>query len=102
MGPKQIYNPSSFSNHRFCPGNFATEVRKSRSMTQRLESEYFSDPVQRNGIKLLGNASEASMEHLKAMERRAINLWGEATGRNIPLRIKKICMYNVSSEEQIQ
>ena len=55
----------------------------------------FSDAVQINGIKLLGNASEASMEHLKAMERRAINFWGEATGKTIPLRLKKVCMYNV-------
>ena len=36
------------------------------------------------------------MKHLKAMERRAIKLWGEATGKTIPLRMKKICMYNVS------
>ena len=55
-----------------------------------------SDPIQINGVKLLGNASEASMKHLKAMERRAIKLWGEATGKTIPLRMKKICMYNVS------
>ena len=57
----------------------------------------FSDPIQINGIKLLGNASEASLKHLKAMERRALKLWGEATGKTIPLRMKKICMYNVSS-----
>ena len=56
----------------------------------------FSDAIQINGVKLLGNASEASMEHLKAMERRAINFWGEATGKTIPLRLKKVCMYNVS------
>jgi len=56
-----------------------------------------SDPIQINGIKLLGNASEASMKHLKAMERRALKLWGEATGKTIPLRMKKICMYNVSN-----
>ena len=55
----------------------------------------FSDAVQINGIKLLGNASEASMEYLKAMERRAINFWGDATGKTIPLRLKKVCMYNV-------
>ena len=61
----------------------------------------FSDAVQINGIKLLGNASEASMEHLKAMERRAINLWGEATGKTIPLRLKKICMYNVSMSQRL-
>ena len=53
--------------------------------------------IQINGIKLLGNASEASMKHLKAMERRALKLWGEATGKTIPLRMKKICMYNVST-----
>ena len=55
-----------------------------------------SDPVQINGVKLIGNASEASMEHLKAMERRAINLWGETIGKTLPVRQKKICMYNVS------
>ena len=55
-----------------------------------------SDPVQINGVKLIGNASDASMEHLKAMERRAMNLWGETIGKTIPVRQKKICMYNVS------
>ena len=65
----------------------------------RLDSNFtiFSDPIQINGIKLLGNASEASLKHLKAMERRALKLWGEATGKTIPLRMKKICMYNVST-----
>lgn len=53
-----------------------------------------SDPIQINGIKLIGNATGASMRHLKAMERRAIKLWGEATGKTIPLRMKKLCMYN--------
>ena len=55
----------------------------------------YSDPIQINGVKLVGNATGASLKHLKAMERRAIKLWGEATGKTIPLRMKKICMYNV-------
>ena len=94
MGPDKIFNASCISKCCLCARNFATQVGKKHVGLSIYCS--FSDAVQINGIKLLGNASEASMEHLKAMERRAINFWGEATGKTIPLRLKKVCMYNVS------
>ena len=58
---------------------------------------FFSDPIQINGIKLLDNLSGASMNHFMAMERRAINLWGDATSKTVPLRMKKVCLFNVST-----
>jgi len=54
------------------------------------------DPVQISGIKLLGNFDGLGLKHVRAMERRALKLWGQATGKTIPLRMKKICMINVS------
>lgn len=77
------WDPTKFSIHQVY-----------RSVIFVEEILLLSDPIQINGIKLLGNASDASLKHLKAMERRAIKLWGEATGKTIPLRMKKICMYN--------
>ena len=56
-----------------------------------------SDPIQINGIKLVDDWSEVSMQHLKALDRRAINLWGEATGKTFPIRMKKVCLFNVST-----
>ena len=56
----------------------------------------FSDPIQINGMKLLDNLSEAGMQHLMALDRRALTLWGEAIGKTTPLRMKNICLYNVS------
>ena len=93
------WDPTKYSMHQV----FRSVVFVQEILLLRLEKKHvgfsiycsFSDAVQINGIKLLGNASEASMEHLKAMERRAINFWGEATGKTIPLRLKKVCMYNV-------
>jgi len=52
------------------------------------------DPVQISGIKLLGNFDGLQLKHVRAMERRALKLWGQATGKTIPLRMKKICMIN--------
>ena len=57
----------------------------------------FSDPIQINGVKLLENFSEVSMQHLMALDRRTINLWGESSGKTIPIRMKKDCIYNVST-----
>ena len=93
------WDPVEYSMHQvFRTIVFVQEImllRFQNSHRTFIES-FFSDAVQINGIKLLGDASEASMEHFKAMDRRAINLWGNATGKTIPLRLKKICMYNVS------
>ena len=57
----------------------------------------FSDPIQINGMKLLDNLSEAGMQHLMALDRRVLTLWGEAIGKTTPLRMKNICLYNVST-----
>ena len=56
-----------------------------------------SDPIQINGIKLVDDWSEVSMQHLKALDRRAINLWGESFGKTMPIRMKKVCLFNVST-----
>ena len=56
-----------------------------------------SDPIQINGIKVVDDYSEVSMQHLMALDRRTINLWGEATGKTMAFRMKKVCMYNVST-----
>ena len=56
----------------------------------------FSDPIQINGMKLLDNLSEAGMQQLMALDRRVLTLWGEAIGKTTPLRMKNICLYNVS------
>ena len=37
------------------------------------------------------------MQHLKALDRRAINLFGESFGKTMPLRMKKVCLFNVST-----
>ena len=58
---------------------------------------FFSDPIQINGVKLLEDFSEVSMQHLMALDRRTINLWGESSGKTIPIRMKRDCIYNVSS-----
>ena len=50
-----------------------------------------------NGVKLLEDFSEVSMQHLMALDRRTINLWGESSGKTIPIRMKRDCIYNVSS-----
>ena len=57
----------------------------------------FSDPIQINGMKLLDNLSGAGMQHMMALERRAINLWGEAISKTVPFRMKKTCLFNVST-----
>ena len=37
------------------------------------------------------------MQHLTAIDRRTINLMGEVTGQTFPIRIKKECIFNVST-----
>ena len=45
---------------------------------------------------MMGNFEGVSLKHVRSMDRRALKLWGQATGKTIPLRMKKICMLNVS------
>ena len=60
-------------------------------------SSIFSDPIQINGLKLLDDHSEVSLQHLTAIDRRTINLMGEVTAKTFPIRIKKECIFNVST-----
>ena len=48
-------------------------------------------------MKLVDDYSEMSMQHLMALDRRTINLWGEATGKTLSFRMKKDCILNVST-----
>ena len=57
----------------------------------------FSDPIQINGLKWFDDHSEVSLQHLKALDRRTINLMGEVTAKTFPIRIKKECIFNVST-----
>ena len=66
-------------------------------MKRQTISLIFSDPIQINGLKWLDDHSESSLQHLKALDRRTINLLGEVTAKTFPIRIKKECIFNVST-----
>ena len=48
-------------------------------------------------MKLIDDYSEVSMQYLMAIDRRTINFWGEATGKTFAIRMKKVCLFNVST-----
>ena len=48
-------------------------------------------------MKVVDDYSEVGMQHLMALDRRTINLWGEATGKTMSFRMKKDCIFNVSN-----
>ena len=48
-------------------------------------------------MKFLDNYTDVSLQHLMAFDLRAMNLMGEHTGQIFPIRMKKECLFNVST-----
>lgn len=57
-----------------------------------------NEHVQCRGVKFIGNLEGGSFSHLKKMERKAVRLWGKTIGKTIPLRMKKMVIFNVSTK----